>query len=117
MRKRLTLLALALAFSTPALSDFELVTLVNAVETLPANIILPASTNGMVTYRGCSSECDKEFERARLTDATAFTVDGKTVKFDEFRQVYAEIKHSDESYALVSVDTKLGVVTQIDLAR
>lgn len=107
----------ALTCCAPALAEFELVTLINAVETSPANIILPATTNGMMTYRPCSEECDEEYERARLTESTSFSVEGKAVKFEDFRQVYAEIKNLEGSYALVSVDTKLGTVTNINLAR
>lgn len=115
---RKSLVLLAMACCAPAVAeDFKIVTLVDAVETSPINIILPATTNGMMTYRGCSEECDKEYERARLTDNTTFTVDGKKVKFDDFRQVYAEIRSLENSYALVSVDLKLGTVTNIDLAR
>lgn len=117
MKIRKSLLLAALACSAPALAEFTLETLVLAVETSPSNIILPATTNGMMTYRGCSGECDKKYARARLTDATRFTVEGKAVKFEDFRQVYLEIKNLDNSYALVSVDTKLGTVTNIDLAR
>jgi hypothetical protein len=117
MRKWNVIVAALLACSTPALAEFEIVTLVNAVETSPVNIILPATTNGMMTYRGCSAECDKEYERARLTDGTSFTVEGKAVKYDDFRQVYTEIKNLENSYALVSVDMKTGTVMSINLAR
>ncbi len=114
---RKSLLLLAMACCAPAFAEFQIVTLVNAVETSPSNIILPATTNGMMTYRGCSEECDKEYERARLTDSTSFTVNGKAVKFDDFRLVYAEVKQLENSYALVSVDTRTGTVTSINLAR
>ena len=117
MKIRKSLLLVALACSAPALADFTLETLVLAVESSPAHIILPASTNGMVTYRGCSDECDKKYERARLTESTSFTVAGKAVKFEDFRQFYLEIKNLENSYALVSVDLKLGTVTNIELAR
>jgi hypothetical protein len=117
MQIRKSLILVALACCAPAFAEFELVTLVRAVETSPANIILPASTNGMVTYRACSGECDKEYERARLTENTSFTVAGNAVKFADFQQVFAEIKYLENSYALVSVDTKLGTVTNINLAR
>lgn len=116
IRKSLCVIAL-LACCAPALAEIELVTLVRAVETSPAHIILPATTNGMMTYRACSGECDEEYERARLTENTSFSVAGKAVKFDDFRQVFAEIKNLKDSYALVSVDTKLGTVTNINLAR
>lgn len=117
MKIRTSLLLVALAYCAPSLAEFTMETLVLAVEASPAHIILPASTNGMVTYRGCYGECDKEYERARLTAETTFTVDGKAVKFEDFRQVYQEIRNLENSYGLISVDLKLGTVTNIDLAR
>ena len=80
-------------------------------------MILPGSTNGMMTYRGCSDDCDKDYKRARLTEATSFVVDGDSVKFEEFRLVYGQIRNSEDAYALVSVDLELGIVTNITLKR
>ncbi|MCH7636320.1 MAG: hypothetical protein IIA12_01445, partial [Proteobacteria bacterium] len=102
---------------TPALADFEMVTLVKAMETSPANIILPASVNGMVSFRPCAEKCDEKYERARLTADTTFTVEGKTVKYEELRKVHAEIRNAADSYALISVDVARITVTSIDLAR
>ncbi len=117
MKIKTLLITIALACCPPVLADFEMVTLVNAVETAPANIILPASANGMVTYRPCAEKCDEKHERARLTADTSFTVEGKTVKYDELRKVHAEIRSSADSYALISVDVARITVTSIDLAR
>lgn len=117
MKIRKSLLILALAFCQPALADYELVTLINAVETSPSNIIMPATVNGMMTYKPCADKCDSDYERARLTADTTFTVEGKTVKFDEFTVVFNSIKKRESSYALVSVETKSRTVTSIDIAR
>jgi len=117
MKIKTLLITVALACCPPVLAEFEMVTLVNAVELAPANIILPASANGMVTYRPCAEKCDEKHERARLTADTSFTVEGKTVKYDAFRKVHAEIRSSADSYALISVDVARITVTSIDLAR
>ena len=117
MKIRTSLIIIALACCAPALAEFELVTLVNAVETAPANIILPASLNGMVTYRPCAEACDEEYERARLTADTKFTIDGTAVNYADFKTFFAEVRHAENSYALVSVDIARVIVTSIDLAR
>ena len=117
MQLRRTFWLFTLLVCAPAYADFELKTLLNAVEASPGNIILPATTNGMITYRGCSEECDKEYERARLTESTRFTVDGETVKFSDFLVIHASQKRSEEAYALVTVNLELGTVTHITLAR
>ena len=75
MTVRTLLTALILIVSQPALAQLK--TLMNAVETSPANIILPGNTNGMVTFRPCDNKCDEEYKRASLNADTRFTVDGK----------------------------------------
>ncbi|MDH3339112.1 MAG: hypothetical protein OER22_09055 [Gammaproteobacteria bacterium] len=107
---------LGLALSQPAVADNETLVLVNAVETSPSNIILPASTNGMMSFKPCDKGCDEEYERARITEGTRFVVDGKAVNFEDFRNAFAVIRGNDDSYALVSYDTKTKTVTSIDVA-
>ncbi len=117
MNIRTLFAVLILAAGQPAIADFEIVTLVRAVELSPSNMILPASTNGMMTYRPCADECEEDYERARLTPETTFSISGKAVKFEDFQQEFAIVKNIEDSYALLSVDTKSKTVTSIDIAR
>ena len=117
MKIRVLITTLLLATGQYAVADYEIVTLVRAMELSPSNMILPGSTNGMMTYRPCSDECDLEFERARLTPETTFSIEGKAVKFVDFQQEYAVAKTTEDGYALLSVDTKTKTVTSIDIAR
>jgi|GEM_PF-1297686 len=111
----LALVATALTLPAGAVAA-DLVTLVDAVELSPSNIILPNSTNGTVTFLPCAGECEKDHRRARLTPDTKFTVDGKSVKFDVFRQNLANLSRDDESYALISVDMQSLTITSIDIS-
>ena len=113
MKKHTLITALALLFTQSAFADRVIVTEVEAVELSPSNIILPGSVNGMMTYRPCAGECDVEYERARLTDATSFVVNGEAVKWEDFRVDFTTIRAGDDSYALVSVDLRTGTVTSI----
>lgn len=117
MRLRQIFWLVTLLFCSTAYADFELRTLVDAVEASPGNIILPATTNGMVTYRGCSDECEKEYERARLTGSTTFVVNGEAMKFADFRLIHANLQRAEGAYSLVMVDLKLGTVTNITIER
>jgi hypothetical protein len=108
-------LATMLLLVQPAVA--EIVTLVNAVETSPSSIILPSVANGMMTFNTCAGECEDDFRRARITAETRFTVDGKAVKFEDFRREFADIKLSKTSYALVSYATDTNTVTRIDINR
>ena len=86
----------ALAVAQPAIAEFE--TLINAVETAPANIIIPASNNGMMTFRPCADECDRDYERVRVTPETKFSVDGARVKWEDFSKVFPAIRQGDRDF-------------------
>ena len=115
MTIRKTLIATLLLVCLPAYA--QMVTVVDAVETTPNNIILPATINGMVTFKPCVGECEKEHKRARLTANTRFMVGSVAVKFDEFRRKFLAKSHNDESYALVSYEIKTNTVTRIEISR
>ncbi len=112
-----TLAIIGLALWRPALADLEIVTINNAVELAPSNIIMPSAMTGMVSYRPCDGDCDKPYERARLTEGTTFTVNGKAVEFEEFRKSFAVIRGAEDSYALLSYDTKTRTVTSLAVAN
>ena len=104
IRRVLTIAVLAvLALSGPVFAG-EII--VDAIETAPSNIILPASTNGMMTFQRCEADCDDEHERVQLTAETRFSLDGRTLRFDEFRKEFLTIRRSESAYALVRYDTK-----------
>jgi len=115
MTIRKILIATLMLVCLPAFA--QMATVVDAVETTPNNIILPATINGMVTFKPCVGECDKEHKRARLTDATIFAIDGRAVKFDQFRRNFLAKSRSDESYALVSYELDTNTVTRIEISR
>ncbi len=115
MKKRTLFTALALLFAQSALADRVIVTEVEATELSPSNIILPGSVNGMVTFRPCADDCDAEYERARLTEATSFIVNGAAVKWEDFRVDFTTIRADEDSYALVSVDLRTNTVTRIEI--
>ena len=107
-------LALTLVVSMPAMAQTQIV--INAIETSPANIILPANTSGMMTFRPCAEECEKDYKRVQLSATTTFSVNGKAVKFDEFRRKFAIIKRAATSYALVTYEVKTNKLISIHLA-
>ena len=115
MTVRALLIAALLMVAQPAFS--QIVTAVAAVEASPANIILPGGTDGMMTFRPCDGVCDEDYIRVRLSADTRFTVNGKAVRFAEFRREFATIKSSPESYALVTYETQTNTVTSIQIAR
>ena len=109
-------LAMTLVISTPAMAQTQIVTVIDAIETSPANIILPANTSGMMTFRPCAEECKKDYKRVQLSAGTTFSVNGKAVKFDEFRRSFAIIKRAATSYALVTYEVETNKLISIHLA-
>ena len=105
---------MTLIVSMPVMAQTQIV--INAIETAPANIILPANTSGMMTFRPCASECDKDYKRVQLSAGTTFSVNGKAVKFDEFRRNFATIKRAASSYALVTYEVETNRLISIQLA-
>ena len=112
--KRLLLLV-AIAGFQPAVA--EITTLIEAVETAPSSIILPASNNGMMTFQPCDGACDEDHVRLRLTPKTKFSVDGSGVKWEDFRKVFPSVRQSDSGYALVSYDTKNNVLISLEVSK
>ncbi len=111
MTIRKTLIVTLLLLGTPAFA------LIDAVELSPDNIILPGTPSGTMTFKPCVGECDEDHKRARLTADTRFVIDGRAVKFDEFRRGHAALKRSEDSYALVSYETETNTVTTIEISR
>lgn len=110
--QRIALVA-ALMLAQPAIA--QIVTVVDAVETSPSSMILPGTTSGMLTFNACTGGCEDDFRRVRLTAETVFTVDGKPVKFSDFRREFANTRQNSDSYALVSYATNTNTVTRIDI--
>jgi hypothetical protein len=115
MRIHTILIAALVLIAQPALAQFKPVEV--AVETSAKRLSIPVSVNGVLGFEEpCPGECD-ENKRMRLTPATTFFVDGKAVKFDEFRKRYAAMRLDDTSYALVSYDVETETVTRVHIGQ
>lgn len=114
MTIRKTLILTALFLSQIAIAQRPMETLINAVETAPSNINLPASESGTLFFKPCADVCDKDFERLTLAPTTLYRVNGSAVKFEDFRKSFALVGR--DGYALVSYDTKTKMVTSIEIS-
>jgi hypothetical protein len=111
IRKILTILALALCGSATA----DIFTVVDAVETSTANVNVPTSTNGHLTFKPCADVCDEAFMAIRLTPETQYVIRGQRVNFADFRRMFNEMRRGKDAYALVSYDTEKRIVTSVRL--
>jgi hypothetical protein len=108
-----SILALALCVSAAA----DIVTIVDAVETSVANVNVPTSINGRLTFKPCAEACDAEFISVRLTPATQFVVRGQQLNFADFRREFYKLPRYRIYYALVSYDTEKRTVTSVHLGE
>jgi len=113
MNIRKVFLILALTFGGYAVAD--IVTAINAVETVTSNISVPTSPNGRLMFRPCGGECEEKFITVRLTPETTYVVAGEAVDFLGFRQAFYNLRRGSDGYALVSYDTKLETATNVRL--
>jgi len=75
MTLRRILIVLSLFVFQAAYGQLE--TLVNAVETAPSNIHIPASENGAVVFKPCFEECNADYMRVTLGPVTQYLIDGR----------------------------------------
>ncbi len=112
---RTLLLGLTLCISAAANAQFTFKTVEDAVELLPSNIILPATAGGMMSFRPCDAQCDKPYVRVRLAAETTFSIDGKRMKFDDFRRSFSAARISSTSYALINYNVETRTATNIEV--
>ncbi len=112
-RRIVSILALALCMSATA----DIVTVIDAVETSAANVNVPTSLNGRLTFKPCAEACDEEFIAVRLTPETQFVVRGQPVNFADFRRAFNKVPRNGIYYALVSYDTENRTVTSVHLGE
>ena len=111
LRKFFLVLALAVCNSATA----DIVTVVDAVETLTSNISVPTTPNGRLMFRPCDGVCEENFIAIRLTPETTYYVHGDAVDFVDFRRQFFSLRRGGEGYALVSFNTKSKIATNIQI--
>jgi len=102
IRGILSILVLALCGSATA----DIFTVVDFVETSTANVNVPTSTNGQLTFKSCAEACDAEFISVRLTRETRYVIHGQQMNFVDFRREFYKLRRGYDDYALVSYDTE-----------
>lgn len=93
----------------------EIRTVEAAVETVAANLRLPVSDNGRLSFRPCADVCSEDYVMARLTPATRFVVAGSVVEYIEFRKRFYNLKPGSDIYTLVRYDVTRSTVTSVKL--
>jgi len=90
MQTKLLIVAAMFILALPAAADFKTVEL--ASEVALSDLRLPVSENGTIAYKECE-KCD--FLTKRVTAATRYQVDGRTVTLEKFREAVAQVSDRD----------------------
>jgi len=96
MKIRTILFALALCLSLPAAANFEIVS--KAHEVSLADLRLPGSTSGTLTFKPCKA-CD--YQTVRVTAATQYEVNGSSLDLEDFRNQLGNIRNRRETTVTV----------------
>ena len=73
-------------------------TIVAAYEVVLSDFRPPATSNGGATFKACT-KCERQL--VRVTAATRYSINGKTVRLDDFRSAVATARNRDTTLVLV----------------
>jgi hypothetical protein len=84
-----------------------------AYELLLSEFNAPTTANSGISFKECE-ECD--VLRMRVTDATSYSVNGKTVRLPDFRTAVSQVRKRDEAYVTVLHHLESGTVVSISVS-
>ena len=96
MKYKIVITAIMLMLAIPAAADF--VTTARAYELVISDLTVPPSQNSKLMFRECD-DCD--YRSIRLTPHTTFKVNGRSVRFDKFRETIRDVRNPDHTPAIV----------------
>ena len=88
----ITLFSIGLAFATQAAATNLGPVISQAYELTLSNFRAPATENGSVSFKECD---DCERMTVRVTAGTRYTINGKTVRLQDFRKAISRVNNRD----------------------
>ena len=108
IRKFLTVTALGMGMAAAAHGDV----LSQAYEVALNEFRAPAAENGSVAFKPCA-DCQRMM--VRVTAGTRYKINGKGVRFDDFRKAVRQASDRDDQFVTVLHHLESDTVTLIDL--
>ncbi len=96
MKLKIVITAVLLMLAIPAAADF--VTSARAYELALSDLTVPPSQNSKLMFKECD-DCD--YMSIRLTPNTQFKINGRSVRFDQFRETIRGVRKPGEALAIV----------------
>lgn len=111
MKIRLLAMVLALAATLPATAQ---ITTVQRAHELPvANVRLPVSASGTLTFKACAT-CPTT--TARVNDDTRWLIDNESVSLQQFREVFAGKSGRGDEYMMVRHHLEKNLITIVAIS-
>ena len=107
---RIFAMGVLLTVSVSALADFK--TIVRANEVRLSELQLPASVNGITSFKACSS-C--EIQSVRASAETRYKLNGEFVSLGDFRRSLALVSERDLKVAIVMHHLETDLVTLVSI--
>ena len=84
-----------------------------AYEVALSNFQAPATENGGVAFQECD-DCDRM--SVRVTAATRYTINGKTVRLEDFKKAVSQVRDRDEVALTVLHHLESDTIEMIDVS-
>ena len=84
-----------------------------AYELTLSEFLAPTTPNSGIAFKECD-ECDQV--RIRVSNATGYSINGKSVRFEDFREAVAQAHDRDEKYVTVLHHLESDTVVSIDVS-
>ncbi len=84
-----------------------------AYEVVLSDFRPPATSNGSAAFKTCT-ECERQL--VRVTATTRYSINGKTVRLDDFRSAVATATNRDKTLVIVLHHRESDTLTSIDVS-
>lgn len=84
-----------------------------AYEITLSDFLAPTTLNSGISFKECN-ECDQV--RLRVSNATGYSINGKSVRFEDFRKAVTQARDRDEKYVTVLHHLESDAVVSIDVS-
>ena len=82
-----------------------------AYEITLSDFSAPTTANSSIAFKECD-ECQQM--RVRVTDATSYSINGKTVRLEDFRKAVAQERNPDEKLVIVLHHLESDTIKSLD---
>ena len=110
MKLKLLVTTILMFSAFPLMADFQTVSLAHEVNV--SSLTVPTSQNSRISFNECE---DCTVTTVRLTPNTRYSVDGHTVRFDEFRKAIELAKGAEKAGVILLHHLESGTAVSVSI--